>query len=724
MKLLDWLASFRLRLLFRGAFLLLALALAAMAVGVLQDEKQRSHDHYRAGAVKTMEQIMARLRHPSGQLALLNPELGSQDQQAGRPVVLPFSALDFDDQNKVRNAVEVAGCLSGPGAATAGAVAGAAADEGLAAAGSSGRAPASPWCVAIGNTPWMGGFLYAVGHLNSPALVAHAMGDERLDGAHRLRVTLHTPEQTVRWLAPFERLPATAVGSQRGRFTGYVEQPSGNYKGQKPVREFRGWAWQKLSCEGGDAPADPTTAAGREPGEAAAHGCPHATFVSLRLPVQAWQEALFQKSRPAWPPADLDRVRVRIELLPPGDGAALFDSDAAPASAPFSLHSLSALLLPGETLTITRDGKPWAALQGQLAQAPASPMLLRLIAWLPVAGQPGAATLQPVEVADGIDTPAGRFQVSFWGDARSVNRSLGEVATRLSWFVGAMLVAVGLAWLVMEVGLIRPLARLTRRTRGLSRTVHDDGGLARYNLADLRGRDEMGLLASALDDLLHRVREDATRERLRAEQEKDMWHAVGHEIMSPLQSLLALHGSDSDPSHRYIQRMQQAVRVLYGSARPSEAFESTHLTLGSVDLSQFVRHVADNAGVAHLVCQAPAEPVWVRADEYSLEDVFSHILKNAERHRTPGTPIALTLHTTDTTATVGIHNVGPAIAPELLARMFEYGVSGQPVNAATESRGQGLFVVKTYLAKMGGTVSVSHVDAGVRFDLVLQRSRA
>jgi hypothetical protein len=106
-----------------------------------------------------------------------------------------------------------------------------------------------------------------------------------------------------------------------------------------------------------------------------------------------------------------------------------------------------------------------------------------------------------------------------------VNRALSAVASRVSWFVLAMLAALGLAWLVMEIGLIRPIARLTRRTRGLSRSVHGDG-LERYDLADLRGRDEMGLLAAALDDLLRRAKEDATRERIRAEQEKDMWYGV------------------------------------------------------------------------------------------------------------------------------------------------------------------------------------------------------
>ena len=45
----------------------------ALAVTVLQEAKQRSVDNYAAGFAKTQAQILGRLRHPSGQLALLNP---------------------------------------------------------------------------------------------------------------------------------------------------------------------------------------------------------------------------------------------------------------------------------------------------------------------------------------------------------------------------------------------------------------------------------------------------------------------------------------------------------------------------------------------------------------------------------------------------------------------------------------------------------------------------
>lgn len=686
--LLAWLASFRLRVLFRSAFLLLALAVLAMAITVLQEEKQRSYDNYQSSIGKTKEQIVARLHHPSGQLALLNPGWGSESNPAGRPVVLPYSAIDFDDQNKVRTAVEMAGCLVQ-------------------------YRNSGSLCVAVGNNPWAGGFIYAAGTFASGALEPHRIGDEILDGAHRLRVTANVRGETYRWIAPFE-LPTTPPGPKaegvRGRFTGYLEQSGRDYTGARPLREFRGWVWQSGSCLDAAAESDA--------------GCEKKSFFSLRLPVDVLREALFQREKPAWPPVDLDQFKVRVEVLPPGDGTALFDSDEPGSVPPFVLNDLSGLLLPGETLSIRKAGGKEADLiqiSGKdEALEESSPLLTRLIRRLPVESLEAPV----VELSGEVPTPLGNYQLFLKGDARSVNRTLSAVATRVSWFVGAMLGAIGLAWLVIEIGIIRRIAQLTRRTRGLSKTVHADGGpesLERYDWADLRGSDELGILAGGLNDLLRRVKEDAEREKIRAEQEKDLWHAVGHEIMSPLQSLLALHGGEDDPSHRYISRMQQAVRILYGSASPSEAFQSSTVQVQAVDIAGFLRNVAENAGIADVHCSGVDEAVFVRADEYPLEDVFSHILKNADRYREAGTPIVLSLESSETTATVTIYNTGPHIAEDFIDRIFEYGVSDQAEAGAAGNRGQGLFVAKTYMAKMGGTITARNVEDGVSFGLGLQR---
>ncbi|HLF98409.1 MAG TPA: HAMP domain-containing sensor histidine kinase [Methylococcaceae bacterium] len=600
-------------------------------------------------------------------------------------MLLPYSAIDFDDQNKVRNAVEMAACLV--------------------------RSKRSgSLCVAIGNNPWTGGFIYAAGTFASGPLEVHQIGDEYLDGAHRLRVTASLRGQTYRLLAPFERPEehggGTPLEGVRGRFTGYLERDGRNYKGARPVKEFRGWVWQNGTCLNEDEGADP---------------CEKVSFFSLRLPVEVLRDALFQRARPQWPPPDLDQFRVRVEVLPPGDGAALFDSHQPGAAPPFSLDSLAGLLLPGESLSIRRvGGKPGehVNLAGHKPESePSARWIDRLIRKLPVENLE-APTL---ELVDEVATQSGTYHLLLRGDARSVNKTLSAVATRVSWFVAAMLGAIALAWLVIEIGIVRRIATLSRRTQGLSQTVHGDSGLERYDIADLRGGDELGLLATGLNDLLRRVREDAEREKIRAEQEKDLWHAVGHEIVSRLQSLLALHGSADDPSRRYIQRMHQAIRILYGSASPSEAFQSSSLNPRALDIAGFLDNVAANAGIADVHCTNGAEPTWVRADEHSLEDVFSHLLKNADRYRIPGTPITLSLDTSETAATVTVHNVGPRVAADFVGKIFEYGVSDQAESGAAGNRGQGLFVAKTYMAKMGGTICVCNEAEGVSFRLGFQR---
>ncbi|AMO97201.1 histidine kinase-, DNA gyrase B-, and HSP90-like ATPase family protein [Collimonas fungivorans] len=681
-------AQYRLRILFRGAFLLLAVATIAMALYVLQQEKQLSYKNYQASFRKTGDQVLATLRHPAGQLALLNPRTENGGAAALHPILLPFPSLDFDDQNKVRQAITMSGCLVQYG------------DDGA-------------LCVAIGNNPWAGGFIYVAGSFVSGELMPHQRGEQDIGDAHRVRVTVTLRGQTYRWIAPFEKNGdpnAVQTRGAHGRLTGFLDDDSGRV-GSRPVKDFRGWIWQNTLC----------SKPGQDDGAA---DCPRSSFFSLRLPVGVLQDELFQKKNPVWPPADLDNIKVRIEVLPPDDGSPLFDSQSAVAARAFAVGDLASLLLPGESLRIkkrgTADGADLVSLIGAEDHPDdASRLLSRLVRRLPV-DEVGA----PNESRESVVTSAGIYDVTLIGDERSVNRSLGVVAARVLWFVGAMLLALFVAWLIIEIGIIRRITMLTRRAAKVSKIVKGSGGLDQFDLTDLRGADELGVLASCLHDLLRRVKEDVEREEIRAEQEKEMWHAVGHEIMSPLQSLMALHGTADSQSSRYINRMQQAVRVLYGSASPSEAFQSTVLQVTAIDIGAFLGNVADNAplvGIADVRFSGEREGVMVRADDYSLEDVVTHVLRNADRCRQPGSMISIDLKTTETAATIAIHNHGSNIAEELIDKIFEYGVSDQLEAGANGSRGQGLFVAKTYMAKMGGTITALNVADGVVFSLGLQR---
>ncbi|WP_457417563.1 sensor histidine kinase [Roseateles sp. P5_E7] len=671
------LAAFRNRIVFHLVFIALALATLALAVALLNEERQRNAQRYEQTFAKSLAEVVAQLRHPSGQLALLNPEPPQVGAGWVAPLVLPFGAIDFDDATKAQHAIEMAGCsLQYPGGA------------GL--------------CVAVGSNAYAGGFVYLVAGVDAPPLVSRERGALDIADVHRVRISLTRDGAEQHWLAPVEMLDA-----QRGQLPGFTVEAAGNAttlpRKARPQRDFRGWVWREGPCLG-------------ETGEA----CPRRTTVSIRLPVEAFREALFRPGGPQWPPADLARTGLRLALLGPG-GATLFDSATPGAQPPLTLARLSGTLSPGETLTITRGSTVVALLQGaDEAGAPPSPWLTALIQRLPA-----PATPRRLQAQDWVTTPAGRFEVTLTGDLQGLDRTLSASAARLAWPVGAMLAALGLAWLIIEMGLIRRVAKLTKRAAALSHQLQQPERfeLGTLDVADLRGRDELGILAGSLADLLQHARDSLRREQLRAEREHDQWHAVGHEIMSPLQSLMLLHAADADPSRRYVQRMQQAVKVLYGQASPSEALAAATLAVGRLDLDAFLRQVAGNAAYAGIadVSYAPAtEPVWVQADDYPLEDAITHVLTNADRYRVPGTPITLALRVAGELVTVDIHNQGPQIADGLLASIFDYGVSdAEPEDGVR--RGQGLFVAKTYLAKMGGSIAARNVVEGVVFEIGLRR---
>jgi two-component system, OmpR family, sensor kinase len=359
------------------------------------------------------------------------------------------------------------------------------------------------------------------------------------------------------------------------------------------------------------------------------------------------------------------------------------------------------------------------------AQEQISPWVRRIVSLLPVDTQ-----VPPLKAVSQINTAAGNFEATFTGDVRAVERSISIVATRMLWLVGAMLAAIALAWALIEIGLIRRVTQLAKRAAAVSYNVNApelENRLAALDVRDLSGNDELGILAGGLSDLMERVKGDISREHLRAQQEQQMWHAVGHEIMSPLQSLMVLHGKESDPSYRYVQRMQQAVKILYGQASPSEAIAAAHMTADHLALDDFLAEIAANAAFAgieqvHYTRDVRMAGLQVQADAFALEDVITHILSNAQQHRHPGSPITLSLELTPTHAVVSIHNEGAGIPTDLLPTIFDYGVSASKADAHDPShRGQGLFVAKTYMAKMGGTVQALNVTDGVVFRLSLPR---
>lgn len=672
------LAAFRRRALLRLVFFALLVGSAALALQLLTDEKQRQRDAYEAGFRGQLDVLAERLRHPSGQLALLNADRPADDAQGWVPLRLPVGAIDFDDPTKAERVMDLSGC---------------------AARWDSG----AELCIGVGQRASAGAVVYAVARLPLAGLLA---GRERgqLDVAdvHRVQLRLSHPQGGQTWTAPLELLSA-----QRGQLPGFADVPSADLLPQKarPDRDFRAWLWLDDACPAGEAP-----------------DCPRRALLSLRIPVSlpAWREAA--RSRQAWPPADLSLLRVSLQLRGPG-GALLLDSSAPDARAPWSLSTLRAQLRPGERLAIFKgdDRAPIARMQAAGFEEPAYPWLTRLIRQLPAARLEGPPLFQT-----GLQHESQWYRLALDGDLRAIDRALAATATRYTLYFALLAGAIALAWLIVEVGLLRRMAQLTRRANALTQSLQaQPDQLPPLDVEDLKGRDELGILAGSLSELLARSREHLRHEQIRAVQEREQWHAVGHEIMSPLQSLLALHGGEADTSRRYLLRMQAALQLLYGQASVGEAMAGASAQRERLDLAAFLREVAANApfaGIENVVatgCGTGADaPCWVFADALKLEDALTHLLNNAARYRVADTPITLHLSLDAEQAQIEVHNQGPQISPERLGSLFELGAGDAE---GPSHRGQGLFVARTYLAKMGGGIAVRNEAGGVSFELRLQR---
>lgn len=676
------LPAFRQRLIFRGVFLLLIIATLFIALVLLTEEKERSYNNYQQTLQKTYAEIMARLRHPTGRVMLLNPQHNQHNKAPLSPLLIPYSAIDFTDKAKALQAVELTGCAAQ-------------------------YKDASTLCAAVGYNPYAGGFVYLVGNFSAGQLVGRPAKQRELDDVTRLVINIDMPNEKARWMLPFENHTKENQKYTWGRLPGYKTDEDRLTATSKPDGEFRGWLWQDENCIEASQNAS----------------CSKDTFFAIRVPVDHFRVTKERLAKSGWPPIPLDQVKIRLQAFAPYEATPLFDSNNNEVTLPPTLEGIAQILTPGEELLIHKEG----SLKG--TSLTSSIKLTRVSEWYEwlIRSLPTKSNLSTISFSDVISTPLGRYSIKLTGNTQTVDHILAVTSYSVAWYVAIMIMAIILAWITIEVGLIRPVVKLTKKAAKIANNIQKttvSSNLDQFDFSALKGRDEVGILATALSNLLQRVKDDLQREAIRVQQERDMWHAVGHEIMSPLQSLMVLHHDKDSASYRYVKRMQQAIQVIYGTASPSEAFTEATLQLGFLDINEFLANIAANASFAdinHVDFTPSVETLMVRADEFSLEDVVTHILRNADRYRVVDTAIQVHIESTSSTVQIHIYNQGERINPEIINNIFEYGVSDLSNDKNKSHRGQGLFVAKTYMAKMGGSIQVRNEEEGVTFILTLQR---
>ena len=283
---------------------------------------------------------------------------------------------------------------------------------------------------------------------------------------------------------------------------------------------------------------------------------------------------------------------------------------------------------------------------------------------------------------------------------------------------------LGLAGLVVMVGVFPLARRLTQRLEGLQR------GVQRWGEGDLSvrvpsgGQDEVGDLSRHFNDAAERVQGLMDSQAALLRSQKSLLANASHELRSPLARIrmaLELSGSAPTPAVRQeigrnITELDQLIDEILLASR----LDAKELDLGTMEEVDLVGLVAEEAARVNAALElAPGlTSVVVPGVSRLLRRAVRNLLENARRYG--GQDVSAELSIERGKAVLTVNDRGPGVPEDQRERIFEpfYRLPG-----ASESHGGvglGLALVRSIAERHGGKALCGpRSGGGARFSLEL-----
>lgn len=230
----------------------------------------------------------------------------------------------------------------------------------------------------------------------------------------------------------------------------------------------------------------------------------------------------------------------------------------------------------------------------------------------------------------------------------------------------------------------------------------------------------------------------------RVDHSRRMFLAIlGHDLRSPLNSIsmaaqLILRTTDKHP---YSPKAQSVIEtntgVITRLIRDLIDFASTGLgntmplTRRPVDIEVLCRKVFEEFCFAYpqrtLSFHSDGDLMgdW---DAARLRQVISNLMGNALEHGATEGPVELSVASDGSTVVLSVHNEGPPIPPEMLAKIFDplmrHTTPDLAAGRVPGSIGLGLYIVREIVVAHGGTVEVASTEEGTTFTVRLPQTRS
>ena len=302
-----------------------------------------------------------------------------------------------------------------------------------------------------------------------------------------------------------------------------------------------------------------------------------------------------------------------------------------------------------------------------------------------------------------------------------VQSTLGQLLTLEALSGSLVLLATALLSLwILRIGL-SPLEKM-----GSTASAIAAGDLTR-RVSPATSQTEIGRLGLALNAMLSQI-EEAFAERGRSEMRLKRFVAdASHELRTPLTSIRGyaelmrrvgkMPKSDAELARRRIEeeaiRMSALVDDLLLLARLDQG---RPLEAAPVDLQAIARDACADLAVTdpnRSLTLGGSRPVMVVGDELRLRQVVGNLVRNAVVHTPPGTPIEVSVSSSDGHARLAVVDHGPGLTTEERRRAFEPFFRADPNRSRDHGgSGLGLSIASAVVGAHGGKIGVAETEGG------------
>jgi signal transduction histidine kinase len=234
----------------------------------------------------------------------------------------------------------------------------------------------------------------------------------------------------------------------------------------------------------------------------------------------------------------------------------------------------------------------------------------------------------------------------------------------------------------------------------------------------VRRSDELGRVAGAFDAMADALEDTADQRSLDEESRRRFFAAVGHDLRTPLASLLAAiealeDGVAPDPA-RYLHSMERDVAAL--SALVDDLFLLSRIDSGSISIAsepvdvteladeaiEVLRPVANRAGVT-LRLEADHRTV-VPGGTEAVSRALRNLIENAIRYAPFGSEVVVEVRSA-TGATVRVLDQGPGFDPAFVDHAFDrFTLADDARSRDTGGSGLGLAIARGFVDALGGEI--------------------